>query len=241
MRLPRSARRSRSRSASSRARKARSSPGCACRASVATAPSRRAPSPTCPHAGFADQRDALAPVHDQIDALRCVQHLDQQREAEPQSRMASRVAVGVHWPASQVSRSASPTRLKPNTDEQDGEAGKHREPPAVRQVFGALRDHRAEVGRRRLHAEPEEGQDEAIRMTKPRSSVILVRIDGTQFGRISRNRTCARRGADHLGGEHIALFASLTGDVVDEPRVPGPPHGGDGDHAVGQRRLAARP
>ena len=39
---------------------------------------------------------------------------------------------------------------------------------------------------------PRKDSDEAIRMTKPRSSVILVRIDGTQLGRISRNMTCAR-------------------------------------------------
>ena len=39
---------------------------------------------------------------------------------------------------------------------------------------------------------PRKESEDAIRMMKPRSSVILVTMEGKQFGRTSRNITCRR-------------------------------------------------
>ena len=65
------------------------------------------------------------------------------------------------WPrrrGSSLSRSASPSRLKPKRQEQDREAGEHRAPGRQQQEVAPLRQHQAERRRRRLRAEAEEGQ-----------------------------------------------------------------------------------
>ena len=58
---------------------------------------------------------------------------------------------------SKVSRSASPTKLKASTTQQDGETGPQRDPPLV-EVPRPVVDHRAPLRRRRRGAEADEAQ-----------------------------------------------------------------------------------
>src|SRR5262245_49623452 len=120
-----------------------------------------------------------------------VQHLDRTAigaEAELQVTDAQRRG-GRHCSAPRISRSASPTRLKPNTATRMARPGKTVSHQESGRYFApsATIEPRSGVGG--CTPRPRKESDEAIRMTKPRSSVILVRIDGTQFGRISRNMT----------------------------------------------------
>ena len=142
-----------------------------------------------------------------------------------------------HCSAPRISRSASPTRLKPNTATRIARPGNTVSHQRVRQVFGAVRDHRAEVRRRRLHAEAEEGERRGDQDDEAEVERHLGEDRRHAVRQDLAEHDVRLGGADHLGGEHIALFLLRARQIVDQPRVPGPPHGGDRDHAVGQRRL----
>src|SRR3954453_3997446 len=122
-----------------------------------------------------------------------VQHLDRSGPgAEAELEIADAQRRSAHSPAPRISRSASPTRLKPNTATRIARPGNtvsHQESGRYLAPSATI-DPRSGVGG--CTPSPRKDSDEAIRMTKPRSSVILVRIDGTQLGRISRNMTWAR-------------------------------------------------
>src|SRR5690606_22037193 len=139
--------------------------------------------------GLADQCDALALVDMQGNAVQYFHKAGIALEGEAQ--VADEKGGSRHCSTPRISRSASPSRLKPKTAimfARPGEAVSQQESGRYFAPSATI-EPRSGVGG--CTPRPRKESEEAIRMTKPRSRVILVRIDGTQFGRISRNMTCS--------------------------------------------------